>query len=180
MSMENLLQIFSTMLFFGLLGMLCVVGTLLSIFAISGTWLVVTATALAVIFRDAAFPNWPTVVAFASFCLMIEVFEFFAGAWGVRRRGGSRLAGVGAVVGGIFGMLLGTLIPVPVLAPLLLMFTCSFAFAYLIEYQLIKKREQAASVAAGAVIARILVIILKVSACLGMSMALLIGLLFGG
>lgn len=163
---------------YGLIALLCIVGLLGSCLALSGTWLVVLATAIAALYRPGLFPAWWIVLTFALFSALIEVIEFFASAWGVQRRGGSRLAGFAAVAGGLAGMLLGAFIPVPVLGPLLGMVAGSFGLAYLVEYKRLQKREQATHIATGAVIARISIVFLKVVATLGMALIIGVGMLF--
>jgi uncharacterized protein YqgC (DUF456 family) len=156
---------------------LCLAGVALSAVSFSGTWFVAGAALLAMILREAPFPGWATVLSFLAICVLTEVVEFFAGAWGVTRRGGSQWAGIAAMIGGLAGMLLGGLIPLPVLGSLLGMFAGSFGLAYAVEMHRLKESGRAAHIARGAVIARVLVIILKTAASLGMAAFLLLGLL---
>jgi uncharacterized protein YqgC (DUF456 family) len=89
---------------------------------------------------------------------------------GVSRKGGSKLAGLMAFIGGISGALLGALLPIPVpgLGPLLGMFLVSFLLVYAVEYRRLKLHEQAVNIATGAIIARAAIILLKVTATMGM------------
>lgn len=157
-----------------LLVLLCLAGVVLSCIGISGTWLVVAATLVAAVVRGDAFPGWRTVIVFILLSGLVEAAEALSGAWGVRRKGGSRLAGVLAVVGGLGGMMLGALIPLPVIGSLLGMIVGSFGLVFLVERRRLTD-GQAAGIAWGAVIARILVILLKVMVTLGMAIVL-----FGG
>ena len=74
-------------------------------------------------------------------------------------------------------MILGSGIPVPVLGNLIGMIMGSFLLAFLVEHNRMKKVEHAAHVATGAVIARLSVIFLKITATLAMTFALAIGCL---
>jgi uncharacterized protein YqgC (DUF456 family) len=117
-------------------------------------------------------PDYPGYVTVISFCVvagLLELFEAFAGTWGVQGRGGSALAGFAALVGGIVGILAGSaLIPVPVVGSVLAMMAGGFLFAYLVEYVRLKKVSHAAHIAWGAVVGRVVVIFAKVMATLGM------------
>ena len=79
---------------------LCLAGVVLSCVSLSGTWLVVAATTLIVLVTEADFPTVWTIVIFAVISGLTEVAEFLAGAYGVTKLGGSKLAGVAAVAGG--------------------------------------------------------------------------------
>ncbi len=174
--MEAFLEIVATGLVCGLTVLLCAAGLFLSCLALSGTWLVVAAAAVCAL-RSGGYGSWILVLVFALFAGLIEVLEFFASAWGVKRRGGSHLAGVAAVLGGIGGMLLGTFIPLPVVGSLIGMLIGSFGLTYLVEYRRLKKSSQASHIATGAVIARILIVFLKVGGSLGMSIVLIVSMI---
>jgi len=155
---------------------LCGAGVVLSCLSISGTWLVVLAAALAAILSGPAFPGWWTVILFALLSAGCEAFESVAGVWGVTRRGGSGWAGFAAVVGGLLGMILGgVVIPIPVLGSLVGMLAGSFALAYVAERHRLKRADHAAHIARGAVVARIMVMLVKLGATLAMILWLAIG-----
>lgn len=175
--MEQFFQIAGSALAYGGIGLICLVGVAISCLGLSGTWLIVGATAIAALYRDGGFPNWWVLAVFIIFSALIELVEFLSSGWGVRRRGGSRLAGVAAVVGGILGIIVGSLIPLPVIGPLFGMLAGSFGLAYLVEYRRLKIHQQASHIATGAVIARILVVLLKVAGSLGMTLILFLGML---
>ncbi len=157
--------------------LLCLAGIVLACLSLSGTWLVCAAAALAAPLSGPEFPGWWTVAVFVLIAALVEALESVAGFWGVQRRGGSKLAGVMALVGGLGGMLLGGLVPPPGLGALVGMLAGSFALVYWVEKRRLRA-DQAAHVAMGAVIARVLMILLKVTASLGMTGALWIGMLF--
>jgi uncharacterized protein YqgC (DUF456 family) len=159
-------------------GLLCLAGLALSCVSLSGTWLVVAASILAALVRSDPFPGIWTVVLFAAAAGAVEGVEAVAGAWGVKRRGGSNLAGLAAMLGGFAGLLVGGLIPIPVVGSLLGMLVCSFALAYVVERRRLRA-ERAADIAWGAVTARVLVILLKVVVTLGLTAILCFGMILG-
>ena len=173
----NLLQ--SIAVGFGLVivGLLCIAGLVLSCLSISGTWLVVAGAVLAAIIRSEPFPGLWTVLVFIALAILVEAVEAVAGAFGVRKRRGSKLAGLAAVVGGLLGLALGTLIPVPVLGSLLGMLTGSFGLVFAVEACRLKQANRAVGIAWGTVLARVFVILVKVSVTLGMAGYLLLGML---
>ena len=106
---------------------------------------------------------------------LVEVAEALAGSWGVTKRGGSRLAGFAAFADGILGLVAGSFIPVPVVGSLAGMLAGSFGLTYLVERRRMARAADTAHIARGAVVARVLVIFLKVAATLGMIAALALG-----
>jgi uncharacterized protein YqgC (DUF456 family) len=161
---------------YSLAAVLCIIGFSLSCLSLSGTWLVFGATLLVAWKRWPEFPGIGTLIVFLLLCILAEIIEAFAAAWGVQKRGGSRAAGWAALGGGLLGMLIGTaVIPVPVVGSLAGMVTGSFGCAFLVEHAKMKQAEHAAHVATGAVLARLGVIFLKVGVTLLMSLILAIG-----
>lgn len=157
--------------------LLCAVAVVLSCISISGTWVVLGASVIAMLMRgDTSFPGWITLLVFLLLSTVVEAAEAVAGSWGVVKRGGSKLAGLAALVGGLAGLVFGGLIPVPILGPLIGMLALSFGATFLVENWRLKRSEHAANIAWGAVWARVLVIVLKVAVTLGMSAALLVGM----
>ena len=157
--------------------LLCLAGLALSCVSLFGTWCVVAATAIALPLTPGTFPGVVTLILFSLLSGLIELAEWAAGMWGVQRRGGSGWAGWAALAGGIAGLFLGTAIPVPVIGSLLGMLIGSFACAFGVERYRLKHSGQAAHIAWGAVLARLLVVLLKVAATLGMTVVLVVGLL---
>ena len=162
---------------YGMAALLCFIGFVLSCLSLSGTWLVLAAAGLLFWMNRPEFPGAGTLILFLVVCIGIEVVEALASVWGVKKRGGSRAAGWAALAGGLLGLLLGSAIPVPVLGNLIGMITGSFLLAFLVEHNRLKKVDHAAHVATGAVIARLSVIFLKITATLAMTCALAIGCL---
>jgi uncharacterized protein len=159
--------------------LLCVAGILLSCLSISGTWVVAGATILAAVLSGPEFPGWGLVVLFLLLSAGVEVLESVAGVWGVKKRGGSNWAGFAALVGGLLGLFLGAAIPIPIVGSLLGMMAGSFGLVFLVERQRLKKDSHAAHIAFGAVMARVLVVLVKVGVTLGMIAWLIIGMVAG-
>ena len=157
--------------------LMCAVGIAISCLGISGTWLVVGATVIAAMLSGTGFPGLGTILFFVYLAVLVEVGEVVAGAWGVKKRGGSGWAGFMAVVGGLLGLFIGSVILPPVIGSLLGMLAGSFALVYLVEVRRLRQSGAAAHIALGAVLARMLVILVKVLASLGMTAWLAFGLI---
>ena len=157
--------------------LLCLGGLALSVFSISGTWLVLGATiGAALLTGPDQFPAWPALAGFFAVCAAVDVVEWFAASWGVRRRGGSAAAGWMALLGSLAGAILGGMV-VPVLGSLVGMMAGSFALVFLAERRRLRKSDRAAHIAAGAVLAGMSVLLLKVAATAGLVLWLAAGLL---
>lgn len=160
-------------LLFILTALLCTLGILLSALAFSGTWLVLLA-ALITFFADSV-PNIGTLIVFALLCITAEIIESLAGWIGVKKRGGSKFAGLAAVAGGLIGAVIGSVV-FPIIGTFFGMLAGSFTFAFLIEWNRLKHHGQAADIAIGAVFARLAVMLLKTALTVAMSLWLLTGL----
>ena len=157
--------------------LLCLGGLILAVFSISGTWLVLgAAIGAALLTGPGEFPGWPALLAFGAVCAAVDIIEWFAAAWGVRRRGGSAAAGWMALLGSLAGAILGGMI-VPILGSLVGMLLGSFALVYLAERRRLQRADQAAHIATGAVLAGISVLLLKIVATAGLVIWLAAGLL---
>ncbi len=157
--------------------LLCIGGLTLSCLTLSGTWLVVLATILAAWWSASGYPGWTLVGIFIAIAIAVEILEGLSSAWGVQKRGGSKLAGVAALFGGFIGLFLGAAIPIPLFGSLIGMIACSFAAAYGVERHRLKQHDPAMHIAWGTVIARVLVLLLKFSVTLGMIVWLAAGAL---
>ena len=157
--------------------LLCLGGLIFAVFSISGTWLVLgAAIGAALLTGPGEFPGGPALLAFGAVCAAVDIIEWFAAAWGVRRRGGSAAAGWMALLGSLAGAILGGMV-VPVLGSLVGMLLGSFALVYLAERRRLRRADQAAHVARGAVLAGISVLLLKIVATAGLVIWLALGLL---
>jgi len=153
--------------------LLCLVGILVSLFSFTGAWLIAASAALLCWIRPDGAPGWWLVGTFLAVSVLIEVFDFFAGSFGISRRGGSAKAGWAALFGGILGMIAGSFIPVPILGSLFGMCAGSFIFAFWVERSRLQHDAQAAHIAWGAVWARLSVMFIKTITALGMAAYLL-------
>jgi len=153
---------------------LCGIALLLSSLAFSGTWLVLIAALITKL--SIGFPTLGTLIIFTLLCIATEALEALAGFLGVQRRGGSKRAGLAALLGGLLGAAIGSFV-FPILGTLFGMLLGSFALAYAAEALLAKKHAEAAHIARGAVLARLGVMLLKTGLTAAMSLWLLIGLL---
>ena len=157
--------------------LLCLGGLVLAVFSISGTWLGLgAAIGAALLTGPGEFPAWPALLAFGTVCAAVDIVEWFAAGWGVRRRGGSAAAGWMALLGSLGGAILGGMV-VPVFGSLVGMMAGSFSLVFLAERRRLKKSSPAAHIAAGAVLAGISVLLLKVLATAGLALWLAAGLL---
>ena len=157
--------------------LLCLGGLILAVFSISGTWLVLgAAIGAALLTGPGEFPGWPALLAFGAVCAAVDIIEWFAAAWGVRRRGGSAAAGWMALLGSLAGAILGGMV-VPVLGSLVGMLLGSFALVYWTERRRLQRADRAAHVARGAVLAGISVLLLKIVATAALVLWLFLGLL---
>ena len=159
--------------------LLCLGGLVLSALSISGTWLVLAAGGVAALLTSSAeFPHGLTLLGMAALCASVDIIEWFAASWGVRRRGGSRTAGWLALLGSIEGMILGTLlIPIPIAGGLIGMMVGSFTLVYWAEKHRLQQTTQATHIATGAVLAGISVLFLKITVTATLVLWLAIGLL---
>ena len=156
--------------------LLCVGGLLLSVFAVSGTWLVLgAAIGAALLTGPGEFPGWPALLGMLAACAAVDVIEWFSAQWGVRRRGGSAAAGWLALLGSLGGAILGGMV-VPVLGSLVGMLAGSFALVYWFEKRRLQKTAAAAHIATGAVLAGMAMLLLKVAATTALILWLAIGL----
>ncbi len=155
-------------------GLLCLAGLTLSGLSISGTWLVTAAAALLAWGNGSGFPGWGTPIVFAVIAALVEGIEAAAGWFGVTNRGGSRRAGVAAMVGGLLGAIAGTAI-VPMVGSLFGMLAGGFLLAYFVEKRRLGHSEAALHIAKGALAARLVVLLIKVTVTLGMIVFLAVG-----
>jgi len=157
-----------------LTALLCLSGLFLSTLTFSGTWMVLLAALITKF--SIGFPNIGTLIVFALICIATEGFEALAGFLGVQKRGGSKLAGLAALIGGLVGAVIGSGI-FPILGTFAGMILGSFGAAFLVEWNRLKHHGQAAHIAWGTVWARLAVLFLKTALTLGMSLWLLAGLI---
>lgn len=156
-------------------GLICVAGVLMSCLTLSGTWLIALAAIIASLLSRTGFPGGLSIIVFILICIAVEVAESVAGTIAVAKRGGSRAGGIAAFLGGLAGLFLGGLIPLPLVGSLIGMLVCSFGLTYAVEWRRLKATDAAAHIARGALVARVVVVFLKVAVTLGMIAYLVIG-----
>lgn len=157
-----------------LTALLCLIGLLLSTLAFSGTWMVLLAALVTKI--SIGFPNLGTLIVFVLLCIVTELLEALAGFLGVQKRGGSKRAGIAALIGGLVGAGIGTGF-FPILGTFAGLLLGSFGAAFLAEWLQLKHHGQAAHIAWGTVWARLAVLFFKTTLTLSMSIWLLVGLI---
>lgn len=176
MAVPETIQALTVLLVSTLALVLCVAGIGLSTLSLSGTWLVVLAAALEAAVGK-GFPGWTTVALFALTSMAVEGLEAAAGIRGVVRRGGSAWAGAGALVGGVAGLALASA-ALPVVGGMIGMAAGSFLGAFVVEVLRLRRGRAAARIAWGAVLARILMVVVKTGTSLGMTAILIAGMIF--
>lgn len=109
------------------------------------------------------------VIGMAVAAVLAEAIEAISGVVGGRKAGGSRRAAWWAFFGGIGGAIFGTVaIPVPIVGSLLGTLIGTFLGAFLAENSLEKSRDHSARVGTGALIGRIIGILVKGAVSVGM------------
>jgi len=154
--------------------LLCLAGLFLSSLTFSGTWCVLLASVLAW-WKMPGTVGPATILIFATVCIAVELIEALASYMGVTKRGGSGWAGIAALLGGLLGTALGTAV-LPIIGSFAGLLLGSFTAAFMVERARQKKTEAAAHIAFGAVLAKLLILLLKMAVTLGMSLWLLISL----
>lgn len=97
-----------------LLLVLILVGTLLAVLQLPGTWLMLASVVAYDWHYDWNRIGWQWLVALAVLAVIAEIVDALAAMFAATRAGASRRAAVGALIGGFAGMLLFS-VPVPVL-----------------------------------------------------------------
>jgi len=156
---ETILQILIYILGFSM----CLIGLVLSMVTISGTWLVLLAGLLFKVTNVSMNPSWTIIVVIAVMAILVEVSEGLAGYFGVVKKGGSKLAGFIASVTSFIGGIIGTIvIPIYIMGSLIGLIAGGFLGAYAVEYYRLKHNNKAIDIAMGTVIAKVFVVVLKV------------------
>ncbi len=158
------------------LALLCGMGVLLSCLALSGTWLVVIAAVSAFLVRG-GFPGLGTVLTFVYLAILVEVAEYVLSFWGVKKQGGSNRAALVALTGSMLGLALGGILAFPLIGALLGIPLGGFAAVYAYERFHERTVGQSLRVAAGVLLARFGVMLMKLTATMGMTLWLFAGIL---
>jgi uncharacterized protein len=87
-----------------LLLLILLVGLVLTVVTLPGTWLMVLALAVyAIVTRSAGYVGWKSVMTLFALAGVAEMFDIFGSGAGAKRAGASRRAMIGAVIGGLLG-----------------------------------------------------------------------------
>jgi hypothetical protein len=105
---------------------------------------------------------WGWVAGFAALAVGAEVIEFVSGQGGAKRFGGSRRAGLGALVGGIAGAIVGGF-GIPIVGNVLMSFVGTFVGAVLGEMSARGRLAPELRVGFGAVVGRAVGVAAKVA-----------------
>ncbi|MEL7472359.1 MAG: DUF456 domain-containing protein [Planctomycetota bacterium] len=144
------------------LAIVSVVGMLLTLISLPGTWVIVLAACGVKLIWPGVL-GWWTLGAILALAVLAEVAEFFASAAGAAKRGGSRAGLLGSVVGGLAGALIGTvMIPIPIVGTVLGGILGAAGGAFLAERGVSERSwKEASSIATGAAIGRALSTVIK-------------------
>jgi uncharacterized protein len=137
-----------------LLALLCLAGLALIALGLPGLWvMVVGVVGYAWLTGFHGIGLW-TIVTVLALAAIGEAIELWLGFRLVRRYGGSKWAGWGALFGGLVGALVGA--PIPVVGSVVEGLVGCFVGALLVEYLGSRSLEQAARAGWGALVGRVL------------------------
>lgn len=139
---------------------MALVGVILTLATLPGTWLMVLTTLLMLLWRPDMF-SWYTIAGLAALALLAEAFEALSGAVGTKKLGGSTNAAWGAVAGAIAGAILGSFV-VPLLGTIVGAVLGAGGGAMFIERQVNKKSwNDSAKIGTGAAVGRLVAVVVK-------------------
>ncbi|TWT64061.1 DUF456 domain-containing protein [Rubinisphaera italica] len=95
-----------------------------TLLTLPGNWLLVLFTGIYVFFLPADMEpriSWTVAIVVLVLAILGEIVEFFAGAHGAAKQGGSRRGIVLAILGAIIGSMTGAIVsmPIPIIGPLI-------------------------------------------------------------
>lgn len=96
----------------------CLLGVVLALVRLPGTWLVVVASVAFSWHFDWTRPGWPLLVILVALAVVAEIVELAASVILARQAGATRRASWWALIGGVAGMFVFT-IPLPVIGTIL-------------------------------------------------------------
>lgn len=92
----------------------CLLGVLLTLITLPGTWVMLLLALACWAWRPELF-TWHPLVAALVLAILAEVAEFLGSAVGASRAGGTRSGVIGAVGGAFIGLILGSIfLPIPI------------------------------------------------------------------
>lgn len=96
----------------------CVVGVILAVIRMPGTWLIVAAASAFSWHSGWQHPSWPILLALAGMAVVAEIIELVASLLTAHKAGASRRAMLFSMIGGFLGMFLLT-VPLPVIGTII-------------------------------------------------------------
>jgi uncharacterized protein YqgC (DUF456 family) len=161
--MQHLVDI---LVFIALLGA-SLIGGVLAVLQLPGTWLILAAAAAHAWYYDFQQITWRPLAVMCAVALAAEALELVAGMRGAVRAGASRAGSWGALLGGFAGMIVFTpLIPVPIAGTVLGGLLGCFAGAYIMECRAHGDTDKGTRVASGAVVGRLVGMMIKLAAAI--------------
>lgn len=149
---------------------LVVLGWVLSLAGISGTWIILFAGIGLDVFHDWGWDCWISTIIFAIACAGAEIIEFLSGLFGAKAFGGSKYSQIGAFLGTLGGGLVGSFaIPLPIIGTIIGVIVGGFVGALIGEVHYRKKHfdetteglKTGMKAGVGAMIARLFSIVVK-------------------
>ena len=155
-----------------------IVGLLMVPFGLPGLWVMLGAVTLYSYALPAGGIGTGTIIVVGALAFLGELLEFLLTGRLVKRYGGSRRSGWGAVLGSIVGAIVG--VPVPVIGSLIGAFAGAFAGAWLAELTLRGEVRAATHVATGALLGRMAAVATKAGVGCAVIVWVVFALFMGG
>ena len=155
-----------------------IVGLLMVPFGLPGLWVMLGAVTLYSYALPAGGIGTGTIIVVGALAFLGELMEFLLTGRFVKRYGGSRRSGWGAVLGSIVGAIVG--VPVPVIGSLIGAFPGAFAGAWLAELTLRGEVRAATHVATGALLGRMAAVATKAGVGCAVIVWVVFALFMGG
>lgn len=147
-----------------------VAGLFVNILGLPGLWLIVLGVVLYAWSTGFEYIGWWSIGIVIALGLIAELVEFFAGAAGSAKAGGSKRGMAGAIVGGLVGAIVGT--PVfPVIGTIAGSILGCALGAYLIEWSIGKTHGESINISVGAAKGRFVGLVAK--SAFGIAMGLI-------
>lgn len=151
------------------LGLVLILGLLLALFQLPGTWLILAGSMFYDWQHGWSRLTWYALGAMALLAVAAEAADIFAGMKGAQKAGASRAASWGALIGGFCGLLIFTpLIPIPIVGSVLGGLAGCFAGAFVVERHVHGDAGKSARVGLGAAIGRLVGLLIKLLAAFAM------------
>lgn len=163
------------------LGVVCLLGVLMTAVRLPGTWLILAAAAAYGWWSDWREVTVAIVVVLGAVAIVGELLELLMSVFAARRAGASGRASWGGLIGGLLGMIfLSFLVPIPLLGTMLGALLGCFAGSMLGELSVGRKLAQGARVGVFAAIGFALGTALKMAIALAMAGGVMTAALFSG